>query len=162
MTAPAPTGLPPAGTAIVLSPDEIVALSSPYLAGGIRQEAWVIDALRIDGKRLDAVVRMERTFVSPTDAGGFHLSTFIALEFVSQLTVIYAHQQSGHVRKEREVWMLESSFSSRRPVRNPQHIDVRLDVLWSRRRGRELWLNFGFRVSDEHGLFEGTLKAVMP
>ncbi len=48
---------------------------------------------------LKAKLRMNSTFVSATDTGGFHLTIFSAYEFLSQLAIIYGHIGNGLTEK---------------------------------------------------------------
>ena len=45
---------------------------------------------------------MRSAYVSGTDAGGFHLTIFSALEFASQLMIVYGHVWAGLEKKVRD------------------------------------------------------------
>ena len=102
----------PAAPRTTLAPADFAGLLSPYLTQGRREEQWRIDGIEIDGSELRARVCMPSSFVSGTDGAGFHLTIFTALEFASQLMIIYAHVWAGLERKVREGWMVESSIRS--------------------------------------------------
>jgi hypothetical protein len=149
-------------TARRLDPDAIAPFLSPYLTAGRRAETWAIREVEIDGDRLRAVVGMTSTFVSPTDAGGFHLTAFSTLEFVSQLVIIHAHVWAGLDRKTREGWLLETSIRTANAIRDPDHIEVGLVSKSIRKIGESILGNFEFTVADRHGgSFTGRLKAFL-
>lgn len=143
-------------------PADIGKLSSAYLSEGRKQESWVIEAIEIDGDELLASISMRSTFVSATDAGGFHLTIFSTLEFLSQLMIIYAHAWAGLSEKQREGWMVESSTRSLRAIRDPKNIKVQMRARSIRRRGEHLYCVADYRVTDSgDGLFEVTLKGFL-
>jgi hypothetical protein len=145
-----------------LGADDIARFASAYLNGGRKQESWQIDAIEIEGERLLADVSMLSTYVSGTDAGGFHLTIFSTLEFLSQLMIIYAHVWAGQSEKTREGWMVESRTRSVRAVRNPDHIRVEMTVRKMRQRGVNLYCTADYRVTDDQGgLFEVQLKGFL-
>jgi hypothetical protein len=142
-----------------LGEDEIARFASPYLNGGRKQESWRIDAIEIEDGRLLAEVSMRSTYVSGTDAGGFHLTIFSTLEFLSQLMIVYVHVWAGLREKSREGWMVESRTRSVRAVRNPERIQVEMTVRKMRQRGVNLYCTADYRVTDDQGgLFEVQLK----
>lgn len=145
-----------------LAPADFAGLLSPYLTQGRRDDTWQIDGVQIDGPTLQAQVSMRSTFTSATDAGGFHLTVFTALEFASQLMIIYAHAWAGLERKLREGWMVESSTRSLRAIRSAQAIAVAMQVRSMRRRGEHLYCVADYVVSDDAGgRFEITLKGFL-
>ena len=145
-----------------LSEDEIERLSSHYLAEGRKQESWKIREVRIQGRALSAVVSMRSTYVSRSDAQGFHLTLFSALEFLSQLMITYAHVWAGLTEKTREGWMLECNTRSVRAIRNAAHIDVDMEVRSMRKHGNNLLCEADYRVTDNQGgLFEVQLKGFL-
>ena len=64
---------------VSLNEDEIERLSSHYLSEGRKQESWKIKAVHIQGEKLSAIVTMRSTYVSSSDAHGFHLNTVDAV-----------------------------------------------------------------------------------
>lgn len=146
----------------VLKAQDLQHLTSHYLSEGRRDDAWAIDEVVIEGTRLQARVRMRSYFVSSSDAGGFHLSIFSTLEFLSQLMIVYAHVWAGLERKVREGWMVESRTRSVRAIRQAEDIRVEMAVRTMRRRGENLYCVADFRVTDgAGGLFEVTLKGFL-
>lgn len=147
---------------VSLCREEIEKLSSHYLTEGRKQESWQIKEVRIEGNRLSAVVAMRSTYVSASDAHGFHLTLFSALEFLSQLMITYAHVWAGLSEKTREGWMLESHTRTVRAIRNAEHIDVEMDVRSMRKVGDNLLCEADYRVTDkQNGLFEVQLKGFL-
>lgn len=148
---------------LVLTPDQWVKISSPYLAGGKKDEEWEIVGIEITGKRLSAVVRMASVYLSETDGGQFHLSFITCLEFLSQLLIIYGHVWAGATEKTREGWVLESSTHNVRAIRDPEHIQVEMKVVSIRRVGVPVIAVAQFEVSDRlGGLCTARLKAIVP
>lgn len=143
-----------------LSRDEIRRLSSVYIAEGIQKDSWEITAVTINDKHLSAAVRMASYAVSPTDAGGFHLSIFTATEFVSQLNVIYLHHWAGYREKTLECWMIEMSASIAAVIRDPDKLRVELDVRAIRKLHGRIYIESVARVSDGSGTFEVKTKAM--
>lgn len=146
----------------VLDKKDYEQLLSPYLQDGRKHERWNLDRIEMEGKALRALVSMRSTYVSSTDAGGFHLTIFSTLEFLSQLMIIYVHKWAGQTEKKREAWMVESRTHSVRPIRDPAEINVEMNVQSMRRRGEVLYCTAEFAVTDKFGgLFKVGLKGVV-
>jgi hypothetical protein len=145
-----------------LGPTDIAAFISPYLTEGRRQETWRIDEVTIEGDRLEARVTMTSTYVSGTDPRGFHLTAFSALEFVSQLVIIYGHVWAGLDRKTREGWLVEASIRTAEAIRERDGIAVEVLTKSIRRVRDNLIGTFEFTVTDRlGGSFTGRLKAFL-
>jgi hypothetical protein len=145
-------------TKIQLNSEDIINISSTYLNEGRKQESWEILRVEIEGKQLDAHVRMRSRYISETDPDGFHLSIFSTLEFLSQLAIIYGHVWAGKKKKTREAWMVDCSIKSRSIIRDPENIRVSMNVR-SMKKFKEHYLMLAdTRVFDESGLFEARLK----
>lgn len=145
-----------------LGPREIAALSSRYIDAGVKQDAWEILQIDINGTVLEARIRMTSFFVSPTDPGGFHLTIFSTQEFLAQLANIYLHLAAGYATKSRETWMRECAISSRKVVRDPENIRVEMDFFGQKRLGDSLAAMARCRVyDDEGGLFTARLKGLL-
>ena len=148
---------------VTLAPADWAAISSPYLAWGRKAEAWEIVSIEISGKRLSAVVRMTSTYLSETDGGQFHLSFITCQEFLSQLMIIYGHVWADQTEKTREGWVLESSTRNVRAIRDPEHIQVEMEVVSIRRVGIPVIAIAKFEVADRlGGLCTARLKAIVP
>jgi hypothetical protein len=145
-----------------LGPKEIAALSSVYIDRGVKQDAWEILEIDIDGALLKARIRMTSFFVSPTDPGGFHLTIFSTQEFLAQLANIYLHVAAGFETKCRETWMRECAISSRKVIRDPENIRVEIDFFGQKRLGDSLAAMANGRVYDDQGgLFTARLKGLL-
>ena len=145
-----------------LSDSEVERLSSPYLSEGRKQESWRIKSVHIQGEKLSAIVAMRSTYVSSSDAHGFHLTIFSALEFLSQLMIMYAHVWDGLAEKTREGWMVESRTRSVRAIRDAENIQVEMTVGTIRKRGENLFCVADYRVTDDqNGLFEVHLEGFL-
>ena len=145
-----------------LSKDEIKKLSSPYLNEGRKQETWQIDRISVEDDRLDADISMKSLYLSDTDGGGFHLTIFSTLEFLSELMIIYVHVWAGLEEKTQEGWMVECKARNVKAIRNPDAIKVEMHVESIRRRGKTVRIVTDCRVTDDQGgLFEVWLKGFL-
>ena len=145
-----------------LGPKEIAALSSPYIDVGVKQDAWEILKVDVDGAKLEARIRMTSFFVSPTDPGGFHLTIFSTQEFLAQLANILLHVAAGHETKTHETWMRECAISSRKVIRDPENIRVNMEIVSLKNLGDALAGVVSCRVYDDQGgLFTARLKGLL-
>jgi hypothetical protein len=145
-----------------LGNEDVRALSSHYLREGRAQERWSLRDIEIDGARLRTQVAMDSVYVSATDGGGFHLSIFTALEFLSELMIVYIHVWAGLKRKTREVWMVETNNRFRQAIRDPKCMLVDVEVVSIRKSGVSVLCTADCKVRDENGgLFESRLKVFM-
>ena len=144
-----------------LNPEEIARLSSAYLNEGRAKEAWEISHIEIEDKILTARIRMRSCYTSPTDPEGFHLTIFSTLEFLSQLMIIYVHVWAGYTKKTKEGWMVDCSISSKHAIRDPENIQVRMEVTSIKKVQDNILIVTKSRVSDSNGLFEARLKGFL-
>jgi hypothetical protein len=144
-----------------LKKSDLKSFESDYLHNGRKQEEWQIEDVVIDGKKLYAKVKMTKYYKSETDSGQFHLTIFSMLEFLSELTIIYAHILAGLKEKSREGWMLESNVKGDKAIRNPDNINVEMEVVSVRKAGVNIIGVTKSKVFDENGSFEATLKAFL-
>lgn len=145
-----------------LGAKEILPFSSDYLHHGRKLESWQIVKIIIDDNKLYADISMTSTYLSSSDAGGFHLTVFSTLEFLSELMIIYAHQWAGLSKKEREGWMVESNVKLIRAIRDPENIKVEMTIKAIRKRGANLMCIALYKISDSKGgLFEASLKGFL-
>jgi hypothetical protein len=145
-----------------LTPEDIAALSSPYIDRGVKKDAWEIVTMDIDGRLVKARIRMTAFFVSPTDSGGFHLTIFSTQEFLAQLANIYLHVAAGYETKSRETWMRQSDIISRSTIRDPDNIGVDMEFVGLKRLGETLAALVNCRVFDDRGgLFTARLKGLL-
>lgn len=145
----------------ILSPAEIANISSRYLSEGRKEDVWEITHVEICGESLTAKVRMVSYYVSPTDDVGFHLTSFSTLEFLSQLFIIYGHVLGGLTKKTREGWMLESSISCKKAIRDPENIAVEMNFRTLKQMRESLIGVANARVYDQDGLFLARIKAIL-
>jgi hypothetical protein len=145
-----------------LGPDEIAKLSSKYIDAGVKQESWRIKSVDVEGPHLRAEICMERTFVSPTDPGGFHLTIFATQEFLAQLSNIYLHLLAGSTVKNRETWMRESAITARSAIRDRNKILVEMHFFSVRKVRNTVYAKANCKVFDEGGgSFTAKLAGIM-
>lgn len=145
----------------ILSTEEISRLSSRYLSQGRKQEEWEITYLEIDDNVLKAKIRMRTHYISPTDPGGFHLTIFSTLEFLSQLAIIYVHVWAGLTEKTREGWMLECSINSKQAIRDEDNIQVLMQIPLIRNIKNKIIVEAESEVFDDNGLFQARMKCIL-
>lgn len=144
---------------IELNEDDIQKFSSHYLNEGRKQEAWQINHITIDDTVLNANVSMPSIYLSTTDNNKFHLTVFSALEFITQLMIVYMHLWAGRKEKVGEVWMIECSLQSRRVIRDPDNILVSITVEKIKERGENIYSTVSCKISDkEEGMMTFHLK----
>jgi hypothetical protein len=149
-------------TDLDLTPDEIAALSSPYIDQGIKQEAWEITSIRVKKNVMNAKIRMSSVFLSPTDPDGFHLSIFATQEILGQLANIFLHVAGGLKVKTRESWMRECSFKYKNVIRSSQNINVEMICTTLKPLGDSLFGICDCKVTDDQGgLFVAQVKGVL-
>jgi hypothetical protein len=134
-----------------LDAGQLAKLSSAYLAGGRRSERWQIDEATVTAEGLEASVSVPEIYLPPEAGNAFHLSVFTALEFVSQLQIVYMHVWAGLSEKTQEVWMTESRMKSGRAIFDREAIRVSLRVERIRRRGAAVICTAHHEVTDRHG-----------
>ncbi|HCR86250.1 MAG TPA: hypothetical protein DIV86_06190 [Alphaproteobacteria bacterium] len=144
-----------------LTKSQIKKLSSPYLNGGRKDEAWEIVKVEVDGKTLKAHLRMTSLYTSPTDEGGFHLTQLSTFEFLSQLTIILVHALAGYDEKTRECWMAESSIKCKKAIRDSENIMVTMKATTYRKVRDKILIITKSQVKDDKGLFEGVIKGLV-
>lgn len=146
----------------ILSPAEIERVSSEYLRSGRRQDIWEIVSVEVEDQTLKAQVSMRQYYRSPNDAGGFHLTSFATLEFLSQLFIIYGHVLAGLTEKSQEAWMMESSITCRKAIRSADDIRVEMEFKTLKKIGGRMLGKANARVWDEQGgEFTAQLKALL-
>lgn len=144
-----------------LDADELKKYTSNYLTVGRKEEHWEIDNVEIEGKCISASISMKTCYVSGTDAGGFHLTIFSALEFVSQLMIIYAHIWADLDEKTQEGWMVNSSIKSSKAIRDPLNMKTSMTINM-KKVGKHLYGIGDFKITDKFGgLFEGRIKGFL-
>lgn len=140
---------------------EIAKLASPYLKEEKRHDVWEIADIVIEDKTLIAHIRMRSHYTSPSDKSGFHLTILSTLEFLSQLMLIFVQVWGGYTEKTKEGWMLESSISCKRAIRDPENIEVCMNLASIKKVKGSIIAVTKSKVSDKNGRFEATLKALL-
>ena len=143
-----------------LSSELISKYNSTYISEGRKKESWNLDNVEIDDNAINADVSMSSIYISPSDKTGFHLSIFTALEFVSQLIIIYFHIWAELAEKTQEAWMIESTISYKKAIRCSSNIKVRIKVCNIKKVGKKLYAVVNFDITDHlGGKFVGKIKA---
>lgn len=147
---------------IKLRDDQIRHFYSDYLINGRRQESWSIEYVEIEGMELKSLIRMDNVYLSSTDKNKFHLTIFSALEFLSQLMIIYGHVWAGLTSKSQEGWMVDSEIRALKAIRNPHAIQVEMKMTKPRKRGDTLICMSEYVLTDDGGgRFEGRLTGFL-
>jgi hypothetical protein len=139
-------------------------VSSNYLSEGRRAEEWLIDTMEFSNNHLIlATVSMKNIFAPSDNAHQFHLPAYAAMEFVSQVQIIYMHLWSGCDKKTQEVWMLESRFKAESPILDKESIQIEMNVEKIKCLQNKIYCTAQHRVFDSRGgLFNIWIKAWMP
>jgi hypothetical protein len=141
-----------------LNPEYIHSTSSIYINNPDQREKWNIDNLVIEDKSLDANISIQPNSSSTS----FHLSFFSAMEFASQVQIIYKHHYAKLEKKTEEAWMIESSFESKKRIDEFQNIHLHMFVSRIRCINNYLYCWATHRISDNsEGLFLIKIKSVM-
>ena len=144
----------------ILYANEILEISSPYLNEGRKDDVWKIEQIKVDGTQSISKVSMEKYYISDKDVG-FHLSSFSALEFLSQIFIIHHHVLSNQSQKTQEAWMMETSIKCKKAIRNPENITVLAELLYKKKIGSKFLGSIKAQIQDENGLFEAQIKAII-
>jgi hypothetical protein len=148
---------------MILNAQKIEKISSYYLKEGHNKDLWHIDKVEIIENTLLSRVRMLEYYISNTDNNAFHLSYLTALEFVSQLQIIFMHSWAGLELKTKEVWMIECRMKSHKIIKNPHTINVEMIATKMFKRSNIYYCIADHRVTDDQdGFFEIRIKSVMP
>lgn len=132
------------------SPDDLRKTSSAYLAGGKKQEEWIIEDLFIDGETLKAIINMKSFYQPQPENIAFHLSFITALEFTSQLAIVYLHHWAQLKDKTNEVWLVKSICEVGSPITNPDCIEVYMQVKSIRKFQGKVYANQEFFITDHN------------
>lgn len=144
----------------ILNPDFIKSTSSVYISNADKREKWAIKNIIIDNQSLEASIS-----IKPLENNGnasFHLSFFSAMEFVSQLQIIYMHHYARLEKKTEEAWMIESSFESKKQIADFKNIHIKMNMTRIRSINKYLYCWATHHVTDSTGgLFLIKIKSVM-
>jgi hypothetical protein len=115
---------------------------SPYLAGGYKQDEFVLRDIIVSESKARATCDVVNHYV-PSD-GTFHFTIPLAFLVVGELAIIGAHVNSGVEEKLGEVFLVNFSIACHRPVQKTRDIAIELTL--------------GTRTPTTLGLFyEGTI-----
>jgi hypothetical protein len=134
--------------------------SSSYISDFDKREKWIIDKVQILDHQLKGLVSIQES--KNALRNDFHLSFFTAIEFASQLQIIFMHHHAKLNKKTEEVWMLESTFKSKNKITKTQSlfVDIKATKIKVIRNFFYCWATH--KISDDvGGLFEIKIKAIM-
>jgi len=80
----------------------------------------------------------------------FHLSFITALEFTSQLAIVYLHHWAQLKDKTNEVWLVKSICEVGSPITNPDCIEVYMQVKSIRKFQGKVYANQEFFITDHN------------
>jgi hypothetical protein len=143
-------------SAVKLSHQEILNLSSDYINEGLKKEKWTINAMTIDTSNVQVSLSMTETAFSTANNANFHLSFLTAMEMIAQMMVIYLHYQANYEYKTREIWVSSISSKFIKPISDPNNICIKMKTskLW--RKGENLICDASCEVT---GLSGGLFKS---
>lgn len=145
-----------------LHPSEYEPISSVYLSEGRKSEKWSIDSISISEESLLSSISMTSVFSPNNEQSKFHLPVYAAMEFVSQLQIIFMHHHIGLTQKTREVWMLESRFKAHKPILDRADIQVEMHLEKIKQTTSSVYCVAKHKVKDSQGgHFEIWIKALM-
>lgn len=96
------------------------ACMSDYLRGGWQQEQMSFSSVQVEQGRIVGELNVQH-FPMPDD-GRFHLSAQSAINWMSQLGIIYGCWDNGLARKAGEVYLRSMALSFHRPVAKTEGI----------------------------------------
>lgn len=138
---------------------ELSPFQSAYLHGGKAREIWSITQVTVQGDHARALVDIHNPFLSPTDQRTFHLSVYTAMEFCTEVILVYAYTTLALPLKAEEAWMKECQCRLIRPIRAYEGISVEMRASSFRFIQGTAYCHGVFRITDAmDGLFEIELK----
>ena len=147
---------------IKLQDKELREFYSDYLINGRKHDGWTIEIVQIENACLRSRIRMNSVYLSSTDKNQFHLTIFSALEFLSQLMIIYTHVWAGLTKKTQEGWMVDSQIRAVKAIRNPNAIEVEMQMGRIRKLGTKLVCMTEYVITDDGGgRFEGSFRGFL-
>jgi hypothetical protein len=150
----------------VLQGSTLADLSSPYLNRGLREDEHEVSRVEIRNKHIRATCCLPNYYLSPTDTS-FHMSLLNAGALTSQVGIIHCLRLNGYRTKPFEIWMNDFTITFVRPVRDPQRIDIEMEVFARsttevRGTGKPKKIFYRWRFDICHGSAWGTLSLCMP
>jgi hypothetical protein len=130
---------------------------SPYLIGGYRDDELRIDRVDFGARRLIAYCSIPTHFAPQ---GAFLLSSVVALVGIAQLAILYAHLDSGVLRKESDVFLRDLALRCTAPVRKTS--DIAFELRCTARRQTAAGSYYAGDILIEHGAYTGRGAFVLP
>jgi hypothetical protein len=138
-------------SAVQLSRQEILNLSSDYINEGLKKEKWRINAMTIDSSNVEVSLSMTETAFSSTNNSNFHLSFLTTMEMIAQMMVIYLHYQANYQYKTREIWVSSISSKFVKPISDPNNINIKMKAIKLLRKGENLICDASCEVTGSSG-----------
>ncbi|MBN2825540.1 MAG: hypothetical protein JXQ76_09465 [Campylobacterales bacterium] len=133
---------------IELTAQEIKNLSSTYIAEDLKKERWFIESIQYNDNSMVAYISVQSQYQSQMDNNQFHLSIFIMLEFTSQLGTIYSNLLAGYKTKNKEIWLLEQTMKSIRPIYSKNNIKVTLLTKFKRQYKNNIFFYYDIKIES--------------
>lgn len=119
-------------------------LVSEYLASGYRTDELLLNRVLLDDERILASVKVSQFFM-PGD-GQFHLTTMMAIIWLSQLGIVYSCLDNGLKSKEHEFYMREFRVRCRKRILELNDILLELIITGKRVTGDTIHYSADFDV----------------
>lgn len=155
--------MPPKNTNFTkLRPSDYENITSPYLSGEKKHEEWILGDICIDKNILSTTIFMKNYYVPKIADSTFHLSFITALEFTSQLSIVYLHHWAQLSHKTQEVWLVKSSCEVVRPIVNSNCFQVTMKADSIRKLYSKIYATLNFHITDDQdGLMIISLTGLM-
>ena len=147
---------------IAISPQQFELLSSSYLNGGRKEEAWKLGEIYINNTRLETTLTFDDFYHKNADLKQFHLSFVTALEICSQLSIIFVHVWADLSKKELEVWQIKNTMESIRPITRAIDIEIKMEATRMKKIKNRIYGETNFMITDQNnGLMKVCLTGIM-
>ena len=132
--------------------------SSAYLGGGYKEDNFELTNVMIGEQRALGSVRVCSFF--PPSNGEFHLSSIMALIWLSQLTTIYSCYDNGLTRKTEEVYIRNFHMKCRKRIVELNDILLECEITSKAVRNEVVHYRGNFDI--DVGSFTGKASWFMP
>ena len=147
---------------IAISPQQFEFLSSPYLNGGRKDEAWKLGEVSLNNTWLETTLTFDNFYNKKAGSNQFHLSFVTALEICSQLSIVFVNTWAGLPKKELEVWQIKNTMESIRPITSHIDIVVKMEAKHMRKIKNSIYGETNFVITDQNnGLMKVSLTGIM-